>query len=131
VSFSKLSKYDVAAEAVDFVLPEIPGEMTLKVLPSGPSNGPYMAAALRQKPSKRRNTVESLAADRESDKAMFAKFIIVGWANVTDDTGLAVSFSPDKARELLDALPDWIFDELRRFCLNVTNFVTSDVDVKN
>jgi hypothetical protein len=131
VSFSRFSKYDVASEAVDFVLPEIPGEMTLKVLSAGPSNGPYMAAALRLKPAKRRVTTDSLVTDRESDKAMFAKFIIVGWANVTNDTGLDVPFSPDKARELLDALPDWIFDELRRFCLNVTNFVTSDVDVKN
>ena len=60
--------------------------------------------------------------NREEKRELFAKHVIVGWKDMYDAQGNEVVHSLANARELVQSLPSWMFDELTAFCENVDNF---------
>ena len=45
--------------------------------------------------------------NREQDRDLFPKFVIVGWDGVLDSDGEPVEFTKENCADLLAALPDW------------------------
>lgn len=69
---------------------------------------------------------------RREDRDLFPRFIVVGWHDVVDDKGEEVPFSVENARDFLSALPDYIFDEFRKWCGQEVNFLprgTSNIEL--
>ena len=132
--FSHLAKLDVGvAEATDYTFYQIEGEPTLTVAPATESNRPYFNATLRRSRKNVRaitaNSISAgmIASNREEDKAMFVAFIIKGWRDVEDSDGKEVPFTQDNVRDFLNALPNWIFDDLRTFVTNPANFLDDGI----
>ena len=64
--------------------------------------------------------------NRDEDRRLYPKHILRGWRGVVDSNGDVVEFNPERAAEFVEALPDWLFDELRAFCGDVQNFLEED-----
>ena len=60
---------------------------------------------------------------RLDDRVAFPGTVLVGWEGVVDDKGQPVPFSKENAIDLVDALPDWMFDSLRMFAMEPSNFI--------
>lgn len=118
----KTSKKD----AVEFVIYDVPGEPALLVKHSGESNKPYFNEKLKvaEKHRQRRSklSVEMIRELRERDRDLFPKFIVVGWRNVFDVNGAPVAFSREDCEAFLRAMDDDLFDDLRAFTDNASNF---------
>ncbi len=130
--FGNLAQYDVKADkAVRYDVEEIrmAGKTPwLMVKPATEANKPFARAQLKSSNKKlklssaRGITVESLEATRKDDRALYPKYIITDWGNVFDDEGLEVPFNAENCKEFIDAIPDWIFDQMRQFCAVPANF---------
>jgi hypothetical protein len=66
---------------------------------------------------------KTLAEHREHDKELYPANVIVGWTGVLDSGNKEVKFSTKEATELLEQLPDYLFDEMRGFANDPENFV--------
>ena len=77
-------------------------------------------------------TRDVLDQQREQDRTLFAKHVIIGWSNVVDSGGRSVPFSPEVCEEFLRALPDYILDDIKLFASTPGNFIDPDdlVDVE-
>jgi hypothetical protein len=108
---------------------------------AGEPNKPYWNAAFKRlNAGERRATGAQITPDmvvtsRAELIELYAKYVIVGWRNVTDtDTGQPVEFSPDGAQELLAALSAQadgrtdVFDELTAFCRRAAHFAPPTAD---
>mgnify|MGYP001565451742 CR=1 FL=1 len=62
------------------------------------------------------------AALREEDRTLFAEFVLVGWDHVYDVHGAAVPFAASEALDYLRAMPDTLFDQVRYFARDESNF---------
>lgn len=72
-----------------------------------------------------------LDENREDDRALYPKYVIKGWDVKDPATGNDVPFSEEEATKFLEAIPNWIFDDMRNFAANVNNFTDSvNVEVK-
>ena len=60
--------------------------------------------------------------NREMDRDLYAKHVVVGWRDMYKATGEEVVYSPEEAANLMRIMPAWMFDELRGFCGNPDNF---------
>lgn len=132
--FSHLQKLDVGvAQTVDYTFYQIDGEPILVVAPATDANKPYFNAVLRRS----RKNVRALSAgsvspgmiasNREEDRSLFVLHIIKGWRDVRDADGKEAEFTQDNVRNFLQALPDWIFDDLRTFAANPANFLDDGI----
>lgn len=67
---------------------------------------------------------------RDDDRTLYAKHLVRGWddGTVVNARGKVVPFSEAAAKALLLATPNHIFDELRVFCSDATNFTTIDAE---
>jgi hypothetical protein len=71
-----------------------------------------------------------LKENREEDRELYPLYIIKGWQGMLDgDTGEEVKFSKTEAAAFLEALPDWLFDDIRNFCGNPGSF-TETMDIR-
>lgn len=132
--FSQLSRLDIGvAETVDYTLYQIEGEPTLQLAPATEANKPYFNAVLRRSRKNVRAlnagsiTTGMIASNREEDRLLYVAHIVKGWNDVTDAKGKEVPFSADNARDFLNALPNWIFDDLRTFAGNPANFLDDGI----
>ena len=66
---------------------------------------------------------------RREDREIFIEHIIKDWKEVYDGQGNPVTFSKAACTNFINALPDYIFDELRGFCLNPANFA-GDIELE-
>lgn len=130
VDFSNLGGLEIRPDrTVDFRLYHIPGEPVLKVAPATEANKPYYNKLLQRSggAARRIRAVGVSAAmveeNRENDRDLYAQHVIRGWEGIKDASGAVVPFSPGVARDFLAALPSWLFDELRTFCGEASNFV--------
>lgn len=93
---------------------------------AGESNKPYFNEMLRRAEHlarrKAKVTVELIKDNRDRDRDLYPKHVIVGWENVVDADGKPVPFSQDDCRAFLASVPDDMFDELREFCREAVNF---------
>ena len=126
-SLETSSKTTVEYEIIEITLSgKIP---VLTVRPATSNNKLYMnsilhrAVKMARRIKKGHHSVEMLDELRESDRLLYSKYIIIGWRNVVDDDGTAITFSQPNCQEFMSALPGWIFDELRVFCGETSNFV--------
>lgn len=130
--FEHLSAYDPRGTS-EFVLP-IAGRPSLKMRPAGQSNAPYFNAMAKRnaKSGQLRRLaqgqvdVDSIDQNRKEDRELYPVHVIVGWTNVNDSEGKPVQFTAVTCREFLQALPDWIFDEVRNFAAIPANFLPDD-----
>ena len=66
--------------------------------------------------------VGMLERNRDQDRALFPIHVLTGWKDVCDAAGKDVAFTPDEAKDFVDALPNDIFDEVRDFFADAVNF---------
>lgn len=122
------------SKQIEFTFERIEGEPILVVRSSGESNKPYLNALLKsgrrslRKMRGGRMSAEVLAANRDQDRELFARHIVIGWKaeTVRNAAGKPVKFSPEACAAFLQALPDDLFDELRVFCGDADNFREED-----
>lgn len=142
--FNQLAKHNVSqTKKVFFALPEVGEGAKLQVLTAGESNPEYFRAILKQpaenqngmRKKKKGTVVVTTDADvkegRAKDREMFAKYVVVGFVKIVDEDNEDVEFTAENAHALMKALPDWLFDELRNFCLDISNFTDFEMDVED
>lgn len=116
------------------------GEPWVDVARADSSNKPYFNAFTKKNLRNRQLlrmssiTADQIEQSRNQDRDLYSKFIIKGWGNVVEKNGQAVEFSEDNCKQFLDALPYWLFDELRDFASRPDSFeddaVTSTEEVE-
>lgn len=132
--FSHLKRLEVGvAETVDYELFQIEGEPVLEVAPATEANKPYFNAVLRRS----RKNVRAInagsispgmiASNRAEDRLLYAAHIVKGWRNVQDAEGKEAPFTSENVRDFLEALPNWIFDDLRTYCGNPANYLEDGI----
>lgn len=131
--FAHLKKMEVSGgQTAEFKMHALEGTPVLTVKPAMESNKPYFNASLKASRSNMRSirngnvTAGLLDETRETDRELYGKHVVVGWHNVQDGSGKPVAFSRDVAADFLEALPNWLFDELREFCGTPSNFIRDD-----
>jgi len=106
-------------------------DVVLTVLSATQSNRDYFSKALvlaQEQGRGRKVTVTSLAVDQERDAELFAAHVVVGWKGVKKEDGTPVPWSREAATEYLLAivrLAPYLFDELRSFCKDESNFTAA------
>jgi hypothetical protein len=137
--FNSLKQFDISSDTVmKFELVDIQmGGKTpyLMVKPATEANKPYTRAQLKssnkriQRAAAKGISLETLEANRDDDRSQYPRHIITDWGNVFDDNGDPVPYSVANCTEFMEALPNWVFDGLRSFCSQPTNFAdTVDED---
>jgi len=101
-------------------MPELSGTARVAVKPATEANSPYFNAMLRRSASRARRiarmdrvTAEDAAANRNDDRDLFPRHVLVNWEGVFDTSNTPVPFNEDNAREFCTKLPDWLFDRIR------------------
>ncbi len=129
IDFGNIKKLDVAGKTADFTLEDIDGEPALKLKVATGSNKPLLNAMLKQvggnkrKYKKKNITADMADENRNDDKKLYVDHVIVGWEGIVDAKGNTVKFSKDNCLAFIDALPDWIFDKIRDFATDDSNFL--------
>tara|TARA_R110000851_G_scaffold268071_2_gene420694 strand:+ start:22691 stop:23188 length:498 start_codon:yes stop_codon:yes gene_type:complete len=147
--FGHLAKFNPKANAVDFY-PAIPpqlrsaptveepeGELivpTISLRNAGQANKPYFNAVSKQNAksgqarrlAQGRIDAETVDRNRRQDRLLFPRHVIVGWSGIYDEKGLEVEYSLENCAAFLNALPDWMMDELRNFAAVPSNFLDDD-----
>ncbi len=59
---------------------------------------------------------------RGPDRATYPGTVVIGWKTNKDANGKEVKYSDEACTDFLKALPDWLFDGVRIFCLDANNF---------
>jgi len=132
MSFKHLSRYEVPKGTVPFVFYQIDGEPSLDCMAATEANRPYHNALLKRnaKLAQRfragRISREMLERNRDEDRELYARYVVKGWSAVKDDKGKAVPFSAEACLQFFQALPNYLFDDLRQFCTAPMNFVDDD-----
>lgn len=138
MDFSHLKKHEVTDKTMEYPLFQIAGDPvpTLILKPATEANKPYFNAVLKRSKKNIRalqsGSITSKIMDegRDEDRELYPKFVVVDWKNVCDANGEDVPFSGEHCEEFLRCLPDWIFDDIRKFAGQPTNFTnTEPVDV--
>lgn len=75
-------------------------------------------------------TAEMLADIRNMDRALYPHHVVTGWADMVDASGQPVAYSTEECAAFLQALPDHIFDRLRNFSSDVSNFTEVGYDAE-
>ena len=107
----------------------------LNVSPATDVNKQYMSALIKQNAQNRRMakiTLKTVTDNREKDIELYAKHVIKDWKNVVDENNEAVPYSSDEGTDFLTQLcqnnQSWVFDDLRVFCSDMSNFVQDMID---
>lgn len=132
-SFDNLKAFDVKTDtSVRYEINEIRmGDNRvpyLMVKPATEANKPFARAQLLRSNKRVRTnagrgvSLENIMDTRDDDRQLYPKFVVEGWGDVYDTDGKPVDYSTKNCEDFLKALPDWIFDGLRSFCTNPSNF---------
>lgn len=75
-------------------------------------------------------SAEMMKKNRDQDRELYPKHVIKGWRDIVDADGNEVPFSQEACSDFVNQLPDWIFDDIRNYCSDPTNFVDEfDLDI--
>jgi hypothetical protein len=139
--FSNLKALAVTNESTaEYSFPFIPGSPSIILAPAHDSNEAFLNERLRLSlertekatdgPRKQHGkvTAEDLKAglqeDRELDRVLIAHTCARSWGTPPKDVnGDEPEFSAQNCYDFLKALPDYMFDPLRNFAVNIFNFV--------
>jgi hypothetical protein len=138
--FSHLKALDVnAGMTAEYTLHQITvngKSPTLIVAPATDVNKPYFNALLKRSGKAARQvkagkmTADLIDTNRDEDKELYPKHVVKGWRDMVDvETGGDLVFTPADCVSFLDALPNWIFDDCRTFCVEITNY-TEPMDIE-
>lgn len=122
VDASKLVRFTLGDITVNGVSP------TLLLAPATEANKPYYNAVLKRvATAKKRSrhsavTMAFIDESREADIAEYAQYIVKGWEDMLDNKGNPIEFSKEECLEFLEAIDSWLFDQIRAFCVDPTNF---------
>ncbi len=136
--FGQLRALEVTADkTVEFTLYQVQGTPTLILAPATESNIPLFNAALKrsgQAANRARagakQNLGTIKEGRAHDRELYAKFVVKGWYDVVDVKGNEVALSKDNCLDFLTALPDYMFDDVREFAREPSNFVGELPDTK-
>lgn len=140
MDFSHLKKHEVVDKTMEYPLFQIAGDPipTLILKPATEANKPYFNAVLKRSKKNLRalqmGSITSKIMDegRDEDRELYPKFVVSDWKNVVDAKGNDVPFSTDSCGEFLRCLPDWIFDDIRKFAGQPTNFTSVEhIDIED
>jgi hypothetical protein len=131
---------DIAGKTQRVELPQlrVPADSEPSFLicqPANDENPRYNAAILRTAGKRRRTTAGTQVSkkdsdrDRDEDRRLYPKFVIVGWGNIYDTAGKPVDFSQEACEAFVAKLPNWLFDKVRVACMRGENFVDEDEDL--
>lgn len=67
-------------------------------------------------------TQSVIEESRERERELYAAHVVKGWENVCDTDGKPVECNERTVLEFLEALPNWLFDDVRTFCRHPNNF---------
>lgn len=136
VDFSHLDRLKVSDnKQQEYVIYEVMGTPKLFLMQATEANKPYFNALMKegQKSFRRMKhagvTAAAMKDSRNRDRKLFSLYVIKGWSGVKDVDGKEVPFSADACKELLCALPDDVFDNVRDFAGEVSNF-RGDFDIE-
>lgn len=128
--FTHLQRLSVNTDKTyEKVLYQIEGEPVLILAPATDANKPYLNELLRrsrknmQRIKNQAVNASILEESRAEDRELYSRYILKGWRGVKDASGKDVPFSKEAAKEFLDAIPNYIFDEIRDEASNPQNFI--------
>ena len=136
VDFSQFNALKAINRTVDYEVYQIAGEPILKILFAGEPTKPYYSALIRKSGKKIRalqssRVTPSMAREnREDDKGLYAAHIIKGWSGIVDANGKEVPFTSENVLDFLNALPDWIFEDIRRYASDIQNFIEDAIETE-
>jgi hypothetical protein len=134
-NFGHLAQLDVKRDETreyPFTAIEVNGvSPVLHVVHAGESNKTYFNELLKRGNRNQRQIVSGkittalIEDNRDENRKLYAKYVVKGWDETTvlDAAGKPVKFTAETCGEFLDALPDWLFDQLTSFCSDALNFV--------
>ena len=138
MSFKNLRQYEAKGKE-KYVLyqldkhPEAEEHPFLVLKPALSVNKPYFNGLLKRS-RKNARKIQALQFDeafieenRADDRILYAAHVIDTWGSIVEDDGQVVEFTNEKALEFLNALPDWIFDDVRASAREPQNFVDGPV----
>ena len=135
--FSNLSRLEVdALKTVPFVMPYDLG--TLSLAPATKANRAYFNAQMKLMSTNRtrlraiqegRFTAKLDAEILSDERTLYAKYIVRSWDGVLDAEGKAAPFDYENCKKFLEALPDFLFEEIRDFARSPGNFIESGAEV--
>ena len=127
-----------AGTTAEYVFTDIPGLPSIMLAPSLDMNPVFLDLRLRMaldssfapmpnRADPDRPTAAEIKAEdqhsREDDRILIAKSCARGWGRAPKDiNGVSHDFTVDECLAFFRALPDHMFDPVRRFCMNVRNF---------
>lgn len=127
MKFKNLEKYELETEYVKFRIPHIEENITLFLLPATQANKPFFNAQLIyfKEHGIKKPTISLSVLDetRDRERNLYARYVIKGWDGVESEYGSPVVFNIEDCQEFLTQLPDWLFDEIRMFASEPSNFV--------
>ena len=136
--FSHLKALSVSdGDTAEFTFYEIGGAPVLTCAPATKVNSDFLNAVLKQSKAAQRKlrarkgqmpTAAQLEEVKQQDVVLFTKYIVKDWRNVEDFDGTPVEFSEEACQEFLLAIPDDMFEDLRAFCLDISNFRQEGMD---
>lgn len=113
--------------SVEFILDVIPG--VLIVEQAGEVNKGYFNALLRRNRTAGRRLkkggmdAETIEKNRGEDRDLYPKYIIKALRGVLDKDGKVAEDTAENRKKFIEALPNWLFDELRVFASDPINFL--------
>lgn len=129
-TFTHLKKLDVTAgRTARMTLFGLEDEPVLILAPATESNKPYFNGLLKRSRNNvsrlqaQQFTAELTKANRDDDRRLYAEFVVKGWERVRDDQHQLVDFTLENVQAFLEALPDYIFDDVRVFATAPRNFI--------
>lgn len=113
---------------------QIHGRPTLKVRPSGEINPRYMDAMFKCSKGIARRirsgemSVDLLEETRDIDLKLYPKYVVQGWEEKTvlTDKDEPALFTGENCEKFLTALPPDMYDDLRAYCGDLSNFRGED-----
>ena len=134
-NFGHLKNLEVTADrTADFSLHMIEGAPTLTMVAALDTNKGYFNASLKGSRKNIRSfrngamSAEMLEDTRDQDRTLYASHVIKSWSGVKDSTGKDVKFSIENCLQFLQALPNWLFDEIREFAGTPGNFIEDQIN---
>jgi hypothetical protein len=71
----------------------------------------------------------AVTENRNEDRELFPIHVIAGWEGIEDCQGNEVPFNRDNVKEFVEALPDWIFDQIRLHASMPERFLAEDEEL--
>ena len=134
MSFEHLKKLQPSAtDTIEYVFYDIDGEPTINVLPATEANKSYHNALLRKNAKNARRlragklTPQMLSETRNDDRELYARYVAKSWTGILHSDGTEATFTAAECLAFFEALPNWVFDDLRMFCADPVNFLDDAV----